>query len=118
MPSKYINNRDKTQKQIEDNLSKGIEAVIFNTEATIKIEFTKFGKPPILTGDLRRSVTAKMEDKLKGVVFTASTEGTKEIDYAIYVEYGTVKMTPRPFMRNGSESAKKTNNALMERAMK
>ena len=61
------------------------------------------GNPPAPdTGNLRESVRYEMHDEFKkiyGVV--GSTQ--KNPDYAVYTEYGTTKMAPRPWLRPAME---------------
>ena len=52
---------------------------------------------PVQTGTLQASITRKVtRNKLLG--YTGEV-GTKGIKYAGYMEYGTTKIKPRPFMR-------------------
>lgn len=52
--------------------------------------------PAIDTGALINSVQSEMETEIVGVVYTNS-------DYAMYLEYGTINMSPRSFMRPSAE---------------
>ena len=53
---------------------------------------------PVDTGNLRASISTKMENN-KGIVYT-------NVDYAPYVEYGTVKQSAQPFMQKAVIVAK------------
>lgn len=61
------------------------------------------GNPPAPdTGNLRNSIRYEMHDenkKIYGIV--GSTQ--KDPDYAVYTEYGTTKMAPRPWLRPAME---------------
>lgn len=104
-------------KKIQERLPKANEAVAFVIVSEAQKSFLTFPKPPVKTGNLRRNIRAiKKEDgnwevrsstplvadrKGKG-----AGKGGKQVEYASFIEYGTVKMAPRPFMRTG------VNNAL------
>lgn len=52
---------------------------------------------PVDTGNLKRSILVDVADDGKSATVTATA------DYAAYVEYGTRKMSARPFMRPAAE---------------
>jgi HK97 gp10 family phage protein len=56
---------------------------------------------PIRHGTLARSITSKMLNPLEGQVDTSQVAGGKEVNYAIFVEYGTRYMAPRAMFRKG-----------------
>ena len=60
---------------------------------------------PVKEGHLRRSISNKMTSETAGEVYTAPVEGGKEVNYAIYVEYGTKYMAPRAMFRKGVEQS-------------
>lgn len=111
-----------------------IDAVTKNTERKIKQAFTLFPKPPVDTGTLRRSITGKvLKNTTKEVIgeVRASTtgivglgkqgkgkKGGKIVEYAKYIEYGTVKMAPRPFMRQGATNALKSNEQIIKKLLR
>lgn len=79
-----INGLDGLEKRIEDLAdAKRAEKALKKACALVEREAKK--KAPKGTGELRRSITSKIEingDELQGVVFTP-------LEYAPYVEYGT-----------------------------
>jgi len=54
---------------------------------------------PVRTGALRDSIGQKMPDDKTIIV------GTQGSEYALFVEMGTIKQSPQPFMRNGLQEA-------------
>jgi HK97 gp10 family phage protein len=70
-------------------------------------------KAPVDTGALRTSIQAQPETELSWVVGPG-------VDYAIYVEYGTVHMVPQPYMTPAAEQLRgpfiQRMNDAMERA--
>lgn len=56
---------------------------------------------PIRHGHLARSITNKITGFGEGEVYTRPIEGGKEINYAVFVEYGTQHMAPRAMFRKG-----------------
>lgn len=92
------------KKNINGKLPKANEAVANIIEAEVKKAFTTFPKPPIKTGNLRRNIKAQQIDGKWQVIASTPVigkKGGKEVEYAKFVEYGTVKMAPRPFFKTG-----------------
>lgn len=60
-------------------------------------------RAPRQTGALRKSIKNHGARKLGGQISVEVTAGgpstPRDVDYAVYVELGTVKMSPRPYMR-------------------
>ncbi len=128
----YKSYKDQAEALIRAKMLEATENIVLNSERNIKKAFTDFPDPPIDTGTLRRSITGtvlkKNKDSIEGEV-RASTLRTitvtninskrkkkqKEVEYAKYVEYGTVKMPARPFMRNGMIKAKQSNESIIKR---
>lgn len=52
---------------------------------------------PVDTGLLKNSIQTTMESELTGVVFTNT-------EYAVFVEYGTSRMSAQPYMTPAAES--------------
>lgn len=78
-------------KSLRVRASKVVRKVAFDTEATAK------RLAPVDTGNLRSSITTQMtgDGLTAGVVATAS--------YAHWVENGTTRMAPQPFMEPATE---------------
>lgn len=127
--SKYTSYKEEVIKTLNDLMYVATEAVAKNTELEIKKIFTDFPKPPIETGNLRRNIFGKVIGLKDGIVYgevRSSTPlvekkgkkgkkaGGKEVEYAKYIEFGTYKMQPRPFMRLGAERATKKNQQILK----
>lgn len=71
------------------------------------------GNPPAVdTGNLRNSIRYEVHDEGKEVYgIVGSTQ--KDPDYAVYTEYGTTKMAPRPWLR----PAMKKNNEWIRKSI-
>lgn len=54
---------------------------------------------PVRTGALRASITASPPSVQAGVVSVTVAAGGGTVDYAPFVERGTSRMAPQPFMR-------------------
>lgn len=127
---KYESFLPQAQVVISKKMYDIVDAVVKNTERVVKQTFMDFPKPPILSGNLRRNITGKViSQNAREVVgeIRASTpllvgrgkgkkaKGGKLVEYAVYVELGTAKMPPRPFMRRGVAKALKSNEAIIKR---
>ena len=74
---------------------------------------------PVKEGHLRRSIASRKLGKGAGEVYNAATQGGKEINYAIYLEYGTKFMAPRAMFRKGvGQSQKEIKEFFREEARK
>jgi HK97 gp10 family phage protein len=62
---------------------------------------------PVDTGNLKNSIQTEMESDLTAVVSTG-------VEYAPYVEYGTHKMAPRPYLGSAAEAVKPAFEAAMK----
>jgi len=76
------------------------------TEAAIEAYVTAKQLVPIRTGKLYRSIKLERVSPFEHIV--SAGHPTKEKNkpyYAVFVEYGTRKMAPRPYMRPAAEKA-------------
>ena len=62
---------------------------------------------PVDTGNLRNSITHQQYDDKTEVIGT-------NVEYAPYVELGTVRMKARPFLRPAAENHKEEYKAILE----
>lgn len=91
----YKNFVPEVSKEIGNFVNRAVEKSLLVLEGNIKLN------TPVKEGTLRRSITPKMTGFGQGQVYTAPLEGGKEVNYAVYVEYGTRSMAPRAMFRKG-----------------
>lgn len=70
-------------------IERGLEAIGLQAEGYAKTELTR--QEAVDTGRLRNSVTHYVKDNTAYI-------GTN-VEYGMYIEFGTSKMKPRPFLR-------------------
>jgi len=76
------------------------------TEAAIEAYVTAKSVVPVRTGLLRSSIRLEKISPFEHKVVAGSEVKAKgKPYYAVFVEYGTRKMAPRPYMRPGAEKA-------------
>ena len=84
-------------------LDKDIKSITALTETAIKNE------TPVLTGRLKASMTARRPSFLKGEVATA-------VKYAMPVEFGTSRTSPRSMMRKGGRAIERKGLRLLKKS--
>jgi len=89
MSIKFVKNMA-TRKEVDD-----LKDYRINKVAVPLLETCIKNRTPVKTGNLKGSMTGRRTGWAKGEVATA-------VPYAEYVEYGTVKMSPRAMMRQGA----------------
>ncbi len=70
---------------------------------------------PVDTGALRGSIRAEKDPKDPFTWYLVA--GNDEVDYADFVEYGTVKMAARPFLAPAADIAREALRRDLERLM-
>ena len=110
------------QKEVKQNAPVSIAPHILKSYSS-KL-FKKFNSEKIgvwvLPGNLRKMIRIKI-DKSKSRGYAVTYEvyvKNKEAWYWKFVEFGTSKMQPKPFMRNGFESAKLAAISEIEKQIK
>ena len=81
--------------QLTDSLSRLAGAAVM--KAAFDIESTAKALVPVDTGNLKSSIQTTQEGPLTALV------GPRDVDYAVYVEYGTSRMAAQPYMRPAAE---------------
>jgi len=91
---------------LNDVLSPGLEAVGLQAE--------KYAKQlcPVDTGRLRNSITHAVDEPEKAVYI-----GTN-VEYAAYVEFGTVKMAERPYLKPAATEHGDEYKRIIEKYMR
>jgi len=77
------------KKKFEETIKQTKETLAFEAE-TKASNFV-----PVDTGNLKSSITSGVD----GNIIWVGAGFTEEVSYAKYVEYGTSKMRPQPFLR-------------------
>jgi len=80
------------------------------TESALIIEGAAKQRSPVKTGQLRNSIT-------HAVNFPLAKIGT-DVDYSVYVEYGTSRMAKQPFLRPALDENIAAINAKMKEKYK
>ncbi len=98
-------NKDKVEKQILNDLLKGMERVGLLVENQAKINVTKSPPehPQVQTGRLRSSLTHEITNTKD----TITTEIGTNVVYSKYLEFGTSRMSPYPFLFPALEMKRK-----------
>lgn len=86
--------------QLRQRASQVVRKAAFDIEARAKQVV------PVRTGNLKNSIQTTMESDLTAVVGTA-------VEYAPYVELGTRKMAPRPYLGPAAEAVRPSFEAAM-----
>lgn len=98
-------------KKFSALLEKEIDKAI--TESALSMAGIIKARTPVRTGRLRASITAASHLLDSSVKSGEGDVGTN-VEYAPYVEYGTKKQKPQPYMRKGAEEALPTVNRIFK----
>lgn len=86
-------------RNFESGLGKAIDLAV---QRSVKVmERNVKYKTPVRENHLRPSMRSRKTAPGEAEVYNEAVEGGKEVDYAIYVEYGTKYMAPRAMFRKG-----------------
>lgn len=91
----FINNRPSVEKELDAFIDRAAGRSVLVMERNIK------ANTPVREGHLKRSIFSRKTGFGQAEVRTQATEGGKQIDYAVYVEYGTVHQAPAAMFRKG-----------------
>lgn len=105
MSIRITDNTDEVLSSLEKAIKNGLTAIGLTAEGHAK------KAAPVDTGRLRNSIThaVKMDEK-------AAYIGTN-VEYAPYVELGTVNMSPRPFLKPAATEHRAEYERLMKAAL-
>lgn len=91
----FLNFRAPVENRIQKFVENAVGKSVLVMERNIK------ANTPVREGHLRRSIVSRVTGLGRGEVRTQAVEGGREIDYAKYVEFGTMHMAPRAMFRKG-----------------
>ena len=106
MSVSYTNNSSSALNAMDAAVLRALEIIGGQAETNAK------ALCPVDTGRLRNSITHMVDDEEKSAII-----GTN-VEYAPYVELGTVKMAPRAYLRPAIEEHITEYNAIVEREVK
>jgi len=91
---------------LEEKLSEALDDAL--DEIAEKIRDDAEGFAPVDTGALRKTIRIEKKGKLKVSVVAGgggviNPKTGREVDYASYVEFGTSRMSPQPYMQPALE---------------
>jgi hypothetical protein len=96
MPLEFTDNSGKVKSQMEANMKRALTAMGLVGMETVTDTMNKgYGQPIYLTGDLQRSMTFNVNIAEQSVTWGSN------LNYAVYVHEGTLRMTGRPFLKDG-----------------
>ena len=108
---KYTRHHDEVLHEIGSFIHKAVDKSTKVMELNVKVN------TPVKEGHARRSVRSRMTGFGQGEVYNAATEGGKEIDYFVHLEYGTKFMAPRaPFRKGVAQSEDKIQEIFGDEA--
>lgn len=107
MSVKFTDNSKEFLDAMENAIKNGLTAIGMTAEGHAKRNL--YPGHGLDTGRLRNSITFATE---KDAVYIGTN-----VEYAPYVELGTVKMPPRPYLRPAATDHKAEYEALMKAAM-
>ena len=115
-----VDNTDEILGELDDAINRALEAIGMQVENYAKMELEKpkehasapkgkdIIRPNVDTGVLVNSITHQVSPQEQAVYV-----GTN-VEYAPYVELGTVRMKARPFLRPAAENHKAEYKAILE----
>lgn len=102
-------NTDEIKRIAKENVMTALELIAQAAETNAVYEITVLGA--VDTGNLRRNIEHGVDGDDTAYVGT-------NVEYGKYVEYGTSKMAPRPFLKRAVENHQEEYKKLMEVGMR
>lgn len=90
-----MNGRSGLEDNIANFVTKAVDKSTKVMERNVKVN------TPVKDGHLKRSIRSRMTDAFSGEVYNEASEGGREINYAVFIEYGTRHIAPRAMFRKG-----------------
>lgn len=103
-------NTEQFLEYLDKAIVNGLTAIGMTAEGHAKRKITDY--PAVDTGRLRNSITFEVDKKEPAVYI-----GTN-VEYGPYVELGTSKMPPRPFLKPAATEHSEEYKRIMEAALK
>lgn len=103
---RITDNSDQFKDSMEEKLEVALTAIGLTAEKYAKKDC------PVDTGRLRNSITNAVESREKAVYI-----GTN-VEYAAYVELGTSRMKPRPYLRPAAENHSSEYRKIIDNVLK
>lgn len=91
---------------LDEKLSKALAEALDEISKKIRDDAKSFA--PVDTGSLRKSIRTEKKGNLEASIIAGggglvNPRTGREVDYAGYVEYGTSRMSPQPYMQPALE---------------
>ena len=102
----FKDNSNLVLSALEDALNRSLEKIGERAEELAKKEC------PVDTGRLRDSITHTVNTEAKTVTVSS------DVEYSPYVELGTSKMPPKPFLKPAMMESAKELSQILERELK
>lgn len=106
----YRDHTDEVLSALDKAIKKGLTEIGIEAETNAVYKITSY--PAVDTGRLRNSITHAVDADEK-----AAYIGTN-VEYAPYVELGTIKMQARPFLKPAATEHSEEYKEIMEAALK
>lgn len=90
--------------EVSDDIAKTMDGAFSGLLAMFETEIANL--TPSITGNLKGSITAEKTGFLEGQVST-------NVEYAVYVEYGTSRFAPRAMFRKGIQNMQEKGLGLL-----
>lgn len=121
----YKSNRGIVEKVIAKNITEAVNETALNIQNQAKMNASGRPGPKVDTGMLRRSIRAEFAPppisffgfSFRTIEAKVIAGGMGGVDYAHYVEFGTKKMPPYPFMTPAIEAERGPHAARIEKAI-
>lgn len=114
-----LKGQDKLEARIDETYHMLQSRVVHVGEyVTAKMVTTARQFVPVLTGDLKKTIKQTEPVLGLGYVEFGFSAGDDHVDYAKYVEFGTYKMRPQPYMRPAAASQSALLRKLLREAGK
>lgn len=109
---KFNNKTNQVITEMVKQVDLGVKKSTRVAERNIKI------MTPVVTGTLRRSIHSRDIKLAESEVYSAETADGKIVEYAEYVEYGTIHFAPRAMFRKGIAMSENEIERIMNEGLR